>query len=56
MNKFTNCIYMLNHSNAFLYNNKRSTKIGSSKSLPMRLLNYKTYYPININVICYFTI
>ena len=47
---------MLNHSNAFLYNNKKSTKIGSSKSLPMRLLNYKTYYPININVICYFYI
>ena len=56
MNKFTNCIYILDHYNAFIYNKKKSIKIGSSKSLPMRLLNYKTYYPININVICYFYI
>lgn len=56
MNKFLNCLYILEHKTAFVYNKIDSYKIGSSKCFPQRIRNYKTYYPIAINVICYFFI
>ena len=56
MDKFINCIYVLSHTNAFTYDNIDSFKIGSTKSLPHRMLNYKTYYPIDKIVIGYFHI
>ena len=52
--KFSNCIYFLEHNNAYKYNDKNSNKIGSSKILPSRMLTYKTYYPIDKLVVGYF--
>ena len=54
--KFTNCIYILIHPTAYLVNNIQTYKIGSTKNLPERMLTYKTYYPIDKNVIVYFYI
>jgi superfamily II DNA or RNA helicase len=55
-NKYNNCIYMLKHVSAFDYNNLKCTKIGSSKHLISRMYSYKTYYPIDKIILCYFHI
>lgn len=54
--KFSNCIYILTHECAYNVNGIPTYKIGSSKVLPGRILTYKTYYPIDKNVLGYFYI
>ena len=56
MDKFNNCIYILSHDTAYFYNNKNSYKIGSTCNMKARMLSYKTYYPIDKNVLGYFYI
>ena len=56
LEKFTNCIYVLAHETAYLVHQIQTYKIGSSKILPGRMLSYKTYYPIDKNVLGYFYI
>lgn len=52
--KYTNCLYMLNHETAYDYDGIKCKKIGSSKHLVSRMYNYKTYYPIDKEIICFF--
>ncbi len=52
--KYTNCLYMLNHETAYDYYGIKCKKIGSSKHLVSRMYNYKTYYPIDKEIICFF--
>ena len=56
MEKFTNCIYVLTHKTAYLVDNKHCNKIGSTQHLSSRMQSYKTYYPIDKTVICYYYI
>lgn len=56
VSKYSNCIYMLKHVFAYDYENKKCIKIGSSKNLVSRMYSYKTYYPIDKEILCYFHI
>lgn len=53
---YTNCLYMLKHDSAYNYQDAKAVKIGSSKHLVSRMYSYKTYYPIDKKVICFFYI
>ncbi len=54
--KHSNCIYILKHNTAYDCYNKKCVKIGSSKHLISRMYSYKTYYPVDKEVLCYYYI
>ncbi len=56
LEKFTNCIYVLEHESAFLIDGVQTNKIESSKVLPGRIFLYNSAYPISVNVSGYFYI
>jgi hypothetical protein len=60
LEKWTNTIYIMGNPcynlNSVINYNNDIVKIGSTKYLPSRYHNYKTYTPINITLIRYYHI